>query len=294
MAAERSSTRNAASCSTPGSSSPPTRRTPSTSAAVWRRTQRTRTIDGNPWWEMEVGVPLPQPGTKERSWTIVGAEDCPPDRGCAGIVERGAGAAHECVLYHDGTVWCRGSNRNWQLGYKTGKKDKWEDLPWRAVPGITDATQLAAEGHQTCVIRSGGELWCWGGIPYYSLVEHGDDCPGDRVGMDRLGPHEYALPQQVEAPLAVDVGVAIHYFGSSRWRASSCLLPTTWSMPLAIAARESLRTTRCVSSDEPSDPQPVGRRSPAAALGFRLRREANATSAPTASIRGAGATTATL
>lgn len=176
----------------------------------WLPTQRRIRDDG--WHEYEMGVPNPETGDR-RPPRIPELDACPEDLGCEGIVERARGQNHECVLYQDGSVWCRGSNEAWQLGYKTGRNERWEDLPWRPVPGIDDATQVGAQGHQTCVLRGKGELWCWGGLMESRHIDHDADCPAVVPGMmSNLGPLSCASPKRIEAPFAIDVAVEIEVF----------------------------------------------------------------------------------
>ncbi|MEI8256373.1 MAG: hypothetical protein WCJ30_11935, partial [Deltaproteobacteria bacterium] len=89
------------------------------------------------------------------------------------------GHGFACALRADGSVWCWGYNGVGQLG-------QGDILPLRVptatpVPGIVDATDLAADENTVCVLRPNG-AWCWGLIPStgqgfrsgYGLVDAND------------------------------------------------------------------------------------------------------------------------
>jgi len=83
------------------------------------------------------------------------------------VTDIGLGGSHLCTLKYDGSVWCSGANDKAQLG--TGPANAATGTLTRGAPVkdtsnavIMDATAIAAgEGH-TCVIRTGGTVWCWG------------------------------------------------------------------------------------------------------------------------------------
>ncbi|MFO0548917.1 MAG: hypothetical protein U0271_11045 [Polyangiaceae bacterium] len=71
----------------------------------------------------------------------------------------GMGGDHVCVLKDTGRVWCWGSNLYLQLG------DGFRPIESKPVqiPGVEDATDIAADGQHTCVVTKSGEVACWGG-----------------------------------------------------------------------------------------------------------------------------------
>src|SRR5262249_31141214 len=89
---------------------------------------------------------------------------CDGTGSCAKCVLDVAFGAHAgCVLKYDGTVWCAGDNLLGQLGSGTTGPAvaKWTQA--RDATGvITDATAVASGKDNTCALRSGGSVWCWG------------------------------------------------------------------------------------------------------------------------------------
>jgi alpha-tubulin suppressor-like RCC1 family protein len=79
------------------------------------------------------------------------------------------GRSHSCALLADGTVQCWGNNSDGQLGSTTSSPCSFSDgtaFPCSttpiAVPGITDATAVAAGFGHTCALLTGGTVQCWG------------------------------------------------------------------------------------------------------------------------------------
>jgi alpha-tubulin suppressor-like RCC1 family protein len=73
-------------------------------------------------------------------------------------VETGDGVA--CALRKDGTVACWGKN---QCGQADGGASARTHLTEpAAIPGVTDAVELAVGGMQSCVRRRDGGVLCWG------------------------------------------------------------------------------------------------------------------------------------
>jgi alpha-tubulin suppressor-like RCC1 family protein len=86
-------------------------------------------------------------------------------------------SAHVCAVAENGTMWCWGIN-NWSdLGHPTGTAgDEPCDSTSMCNPSpqlvtmdgtvggvpLSDVGSVAAVGTGTCVLRSGGSLWCWG------------------------------------------------------------------------------------------------------------------------------------
>lgn len=114
------------------------------------------------------------PGWPETSWSVP-----PPSSSTAtavdglssGVVDLTAHSSNSyCALKDDGTVWCWGLNNDGQLGdgesgYVTYSCDRAEGCAYERyesspiqVPGIDDAVSV----HQSCAIRVGGKVSCWG------------------------------------------------------------------------------------------------------------------------------------
>ena len=71
----------------------------------------------------------------------------------------GIGRAHTCSVISNGRVNCWGANESGELGL--GKVSASEPTP-TAVPGVTDAIDIAAGAGHTCIVRKGGTVQCWG------------------------------------------------------------------------------------------------------------------------------------
>jgi alpha-tubulin suppressor-like RCC1 family protein len=70
---------------------------------------------------------------------------------------------HSCMIRHDGTVWCSGDNTYGQLGTNmTGPAVAAFVQASDAAGVISDATGIGAGSYHTCVVRTGGTVWCWG------------------------------------------------------------------------------------------------------------------------------------
>ena len=70
-----------------------------------------------------------------------------------------AGHSHVCALV-GGSVFCWGSNGSEQLGVPSSSTDR-STNPIR-VPGISNATGVAAGGGHSCALLSNGSISCWG------------------------------------------------------------------------------------------------------------------------------------
>jgi alpha-tubulin suppressor-like RCC1 family protein len=68
------------------------------------------------------------------------------------------GTQHACALLRDGTVQCWGDNSTGQLGDGTTKS---RSVP-KAVPALTEVTQVAANEWGTCALLKAGSVKCWG------------------------------------------------------------------------------------------------------------------------------------
>lgn len=69
-----------------------------------------------------------------------------------------AGLVHQCATRTNGTLACRGSNSDGQLGDGTTTFRS----TFTNVGAATDWTLVSAGAYHTCGIRNGGELYCWG------------------------------------------------------------------------------------------------------------------------------------
>lgn len=102
------------------------------------------------------------------------------------------GASHLCATSSDGRVFCMGSNRLGQLGQAPASLS--ESATFVQVAGITDAEQVTVNGVATCVLRTGGQVSCWGaesvlGIGSIDTVAHPTpiDVPGVGDAVSILG-----------------------------------------------------------------------------------------------------------
>jgi hypothetical protein len=68
---------------------------------------------------------------------------------------------HTCVRTADSKVLCWGDNSRGEFGDGTPSTIA-TSVP-KAMPGVTDATSVAACGHATCVLHKGGQVSCTGG-----------------------------------------------------------------------------------------------------------------------------------
>lgn len=74
------------------------------------------------------------------------------------------GRRFSCVLEHDHTIWCAGSNTKGQLGLGIAGVSSATRTQVRDSTGnpVTDATAIAAGREHACAVRAGGAVWCWG------------------------------------------------------------------------------------------------------------------------------------
>jgi alpha-tubulin suppressor-like RCC1 family protein len=79
----------------------------------------------------------------------------------ADVVAAAAGIAHTCALRGDGAVACWGDNENGQVGDGVLSCGSHCGIPV-VVPGVSNATALAAGGRHTCIRTAGGDVRCWG------------------------------------------------------------------------------------------------------------------------------------
>ncbi len=77
----------------------------------------------------------------------------------AGYVAVAAGRAHTCAVTQQGSVQCWGRNDYGQLGNANLSQNSSSPV---TVAHIGNASSLAGLNHHACVIRSGGDVSCWG------------------------------------------------------------------------------------------------------------------------------------
>jgi len=79
----------------------------------------------------------------------------------ASFKEGAAGFYHTCAI-EGSEVWCWGNDSSGQLGDGVILMPPTVTAPLAPVPMVTDASFIAGGGEHTCIIRSTGQLWCWG------------------------------------------------------------------------------------------------------------------------------------
>ena len=77
----------------------------------------------------------------------------------SGVIGIAAGAEHTCAITSAGNVKCWGSKSHGQLGDNTTTTRL---IPTTVTSIAGGFTGIAAGGNHSCVIASGGALWCWG------------------------------------------------------------------------------------------------------------------------------------
>ena len=70
-----------------------------------------------------------------------------------------AGGLHTCALKTDGTLWCWGSNLNYELG--DGSQTN-RLIPVQVSALGSSVDQVAGRDHHACARKTDGTLWCWG------------------------------------------------------------------------------------------------------------------------------------
>ena len=126
----------------------------------------------------------------------------------APVVEVALGGGYLCVRHPNGAVSC------WGDVIFTGGPAPAHP---RYVPGLTDATQLAAGSQHACALRRGGTVVCWGSNRVGQLgVEKDPPCPSGQVGAACA-----LVPSQVEGLGDVAEIVAGAYFTCARQRSGA-------------------------------------------------------------------------
>lgn len=81
------------------------------------------------------------------------------------VADLSFGRRFGCTLRKDGTSWCSGENARGQLGIGIAGSIP-SATPAQVRDGttalITDASEIGSGRDHTCVVRQGGEVWCWG------------------------------------------------------------------------------------------------------------------------------------
>jgi len=82
------------------------------------------------------------------------------------VADLGFGRRFGCTLRKDGTIWCSGDNSRGQLGIGITSIVP-SAKPVQVLDGtsaaITNASAIGSGRDHACVVRPGGEVWCWGG-----------------------------------------------------------------------------------------------------------------------------------
>jgi hypothetical protein len=75
----------------------------------------------------------------------------------AALIDLAIGHQYQCAVAMDGSVWCRGWDRAWQLGLRSGSPE----VPSR-VESIEDAVEIEVLSDVDCVRLADGRVSCWG------------------------------------------------------------------------------------------------------------------------------------
>jgi alpha-tubulin suppressor-like RCC1 family protein len=107
----------------------------------------------------------------------IGAACCATDPACDGnaycaagtcqapcVTEVGLGRHFACVLEHDGSVWCSGTNGNGELANGSAGSPNASAFTHAldANGPIDDATAVCSGYQYACAVRAGGTVSCWG------------------------------------------------------------------------------------------------------------------------------------
>ncbi len=98
-----------------------------------------------------------------------------------------AGSQHTCGLRLGGSLWCWGFHNDGRLGLGDLDDDVFE--PQEVTEPQGEWLSLSLWSSNTCAIRDGGELWCWG---------RNDD---GRLGLGETSEEPVTEPAQVECPI---------------------------------------------------------------------------------------------
>ena len=101
-------------------------------------------------------------------------------QGISTAVRVATGSEHTCALLSDHSLACWGNDLEGQLG--DGNQNLGHGAP-APVPGITDATYVAAGLINTCIIRSDTSVVCWGSQPLGNGVASGSSGPVAVTGL---------------------------------------------------------------------------------------------------------------
>jgi alpha-tubulin suppressor-like RCC1 family protein len=71
-----------------------------------------------------------------------------------------AGGHHNCLVKHDGTVWCWGRNQYGELGVAASVSTGGPPVQ----SAFTDAIAVSPGNQSTCGVKSDHTVWCWGRI----------------------------------------------------------------------------------------------------------------------------------
>ncbi len=118
-----------------------------------------------------VDAPLPPCGAVGQACCTSEGEACVANAYCNAstcatcATQVAFGRRFMCMVKHDGTVWCSGSNDQGQLGLGVASTMN-SPTPMQVRDSnaelIADATAVGAGREHACAIRKNGTVWCWG------------------------------------------------------------------------------------------------------------------------------------
>jgi alpha-tubulin suppressor-like RCC1 family protein len=92
------------------------------------------------------------------------------------VEEVAAGDAFSCVVLHEGSVYCWGSNNEGGLGIEPSVADnvcgslKCRGTPQK-IPGLANVAHVQIGGTHACALDTAGAVKCWGGNNYSQLAQ---------------------------------------------------------------------------------------------------------------------------
>jgi alpha-tubulin suppressor-like RCC1 family protein len=77
------------------------------------------------------------------------------------VLKVSVGYRHTCAIKSDGSLWCWGNNQYGQVG--DGTTGNIKPFPVQPIGMSRDVADVSAGFDHTCVVKTDGSLWCWGG-----------------------------------------------------------------------------------------------------------------------------------
>jgi alpha-tubulin suppressor-like RCC1 family protein len=123
-------------------------------------------------------------GGKVSIYNYAGRTDLVVD--VAGYFEAETGAIRDvdasgtstCTLFEVGTAWCWGTTPQDPGSVYPGVQSV-RPVPYE-IETVDDAVEIAVGEYHTCVIRTGGAVWCWAAPTVFNLA--GNGAPGEWIG----------------------------------------------------------------------------------------------------------------